>query len=167
MDSIFSGNQPDLHQLQAGVSQRAAEHFREKAKSRTEAGIPDEAEWKSRSYPLMEVQKKYLEEMEREKGKLSARLAQLIEFPLSADSGRLCDAVNRMLQNRPAYGTIFFRDENGVPRQKYDAGQLPQVCVEKMTEEAFSRIKDRFDWLYFLYGHEKSASRIVLCQSIL
>ena len=160
MNSIFSGNQPDLHQLQAGVSQRVAEHFREKVKSRTESGIPDEAEWKSRSYPLMEVQKKYLEEMEREKGKLSARLAQLVEFPLSADSGRLCDAVNRMLQNRPAYGTIFFRDENGVPRQKYDAGQLPYVRVEKMTEEEFSRIKDGLVKPFVPYGKSLGFARV-------
>ncbi len=142
MDSTKSSHQPGLNLLQEGISERIAEHFREKTKNRTGTGNLAEAEWKSRSYPLMEIQKKYLKEMEREEGKLSARLAQLIEFPLSADSARICDAVQKMIQNRPAFGTVFFRDENGVVRQRYDATQLPEVRVERMREEEFSHIKD-------------------------
>ena len=160
MDSNHSSHQPELDLLQAGISERIAEHFREKRKNRTQTGNMAEAEWKSRSYPLMEIQKKYLKEMQREEGKLSARLAQLIEFPLSSDSGRICDAVQQMIRNRPAFGTIIFRDENGVPRQRYDAGQLPEVHVEKMTEEEFSRIKDGLLKPFVPYGRSFGFARV-------
>lgn len=160
MNGIHSDAQPDRDLLHEGLSDRIAEHFREKVKNRIEAGKMDEAEWKNRSYPLMEIQKKYLKEMKREEGKISARLAQLIEFPLSADSGRLCDAIQKMIQNRPAYGMIFFRDESGTPRQRYDAGQLPEVHVEKMTEEEFSLIKDELLKPFVPYGRSFGFARV-------
>lgn len=115
---------------------------------------------RGRSYPLTGIQKKYLKEMEREEGKLSALLAQLIEFPLSDTSGRVCDAVNQMIQNRPAFGTIFFRDERGVPRQRYDGRKLPHAVVEKMTEEEFSRIREGLLKPFVPYGESLGFARV-------
>ena len=158
MKSMYSAGPSANEMIRERLEKRIAE-FNLK-KDGWEKEKPDEAGWENRSYPLTEIQKKYLKEMEREEGKLSALVAQMIEFPLSATSVRVCDAVNRMIQNRPAFGTIFFRDENGVPRQKYDARQLPQAFVEKMTEEEFSRVKDELLKPFVPYGKSLGFVRV-------
>ena len=123
------------------TAENIAKLYLENEKNSLSKDIVDDAVLKEGSYDLTEIQKKYLEEMLREEGKLGAVLARLIEFPLSADSRKLCDAVNKMLQNRPVFGTVFFCDDDGVVKQKYDRSKLPEVSVEKMTEAQFDKIK--------------------------
>lgn len=92
-------------------------------------------------FDLLGVEKKYVEEMLREKGKLGANLSRLISFPLTFDAVKLADAINKMIKNRPIWGTVYYYDENGDLKQRYDETKLPHVEVEKMTDLEFDRIK--------------------------
>lgn len=123
------------------TAQKIALLYLENEKNSLSQAGTDDAVFRQNSYPLTEVQKKYLDEMLREEGKLGAVLARLFSFPVFADARKICDSVNQMINNRPEFGTVFFRDENGLVKQKYCEDKLPRVSVEKMSEAEFDRIK--------------------------
>ena len=100
-----------------------------------------ELESRKKAFPLSGVEKKYVEEIVQEKGKLGANISRLVAFPPEADSERICAAVNKMLRNRPIWGTVYYYDEHNDLRQKFDASFLPTVIVEKMAQSQFDSIK--------------------------
>ena len=75
----------------------------------------------------------------------------LARFDMDVDAERLCGAVNRMLQNRPALSMKFFFDEDNELKQQYDPALTPHVRVRDIlpeTEDALSDVLVRpFDRL--------------------
>lgn len=100
-----------------------------------------EAEARKGSYPLFGVEKKYVEEIISEGGKLGANISRLISFPLALNAEKICAAMNQMLHHRPVWGTYYYYDEQNHLMQRYDEALIPTVRVEKMTEAEFDSIK--------------------------
>ena len=75
----------------------------------------------------------------------------LARFDMDVDAERLCSAVNRMLQNRPALSMKFFFDEDNELKRQYDPALTPHVRVRDIlpeTEDALSDVLVRpFDRL--------------------
>ena len=66
----------------------------------------------------------------------------LARFGEDVDAQRLCDAVNRALQNHPALSVAFFFDENSDLKQKYIPGLLPEVKVRDVLPETEDSLWD-------------------------
>lgn len=67
----------------------------------------------------------------------------LIHFdPERIDAQRLCDAVNKALQNHPALSSAFRFNENYELVQEYIPGLLPEVKVKEIREETADMLPD-------------------------
>ncbi|WP_026670219.1 non-ribosomal peptide synthetase [Butyrivibrio sp. AE3006] len=67
----------------------------------------------------------------------------LVRFDERIDADRLCDAVNRAIDNHPGLSVKFYFDENSELRQKYEPGLVPKVVVKDImpsTEESLSQV---------------------------
>ena len=67
----------------------------------------------------------------------------LVRFGEEIDAQRLCDAVNKAIENHPALSVKFFYDENCELKQKYEPGLVKKVSVKEIlpsTEEALPHI---------------------------
>ncbi len=62
-------------------------------------------------------------------------------FP-DADAEKLCDAVNKALQNHPGLSVAFFFDENNELKQQYRPGLLPEVKVRDIRPETEDALAD-------------------------
>lgn len=131
-DDLFKGRTP----------KGTAELYKEnEANSRGASWTDTEIDARKAVYELTGVEMKYVEEMLREKGKIGANLSRLVSFPTTLGAEKIADAMNKMINNRPIWGTVFFYDENNNLKQKYDESKLPKVEVEKMSEAEFDSIK--------------------------
>ena len=133
-DDLFKGRTP----------RKIARLYLENAKKAKEDpadSMRKELQNRCRSYELLGVEEKYVEEMLREEGRLGANVSRLVSFPLILDVQKICNAVNKMLHNRPIWGTVFYYDEEGRLRQKFDESRIPDVTVEKLSQEEFDAKK--------------------------
>ena len=60
--------------------------------------------------------------------------------PKEVDADRLCDAVNKALQNHPALSTMFRFDENFELEQVYVPGLLPEVEIQDIHQKSTKRL---------------------------
>ena len=68
-------------------------------------------------------------------------LPRLYRFPADTDAGRLCDAVNKALKNRPALYTVFEFNKECSLVQRTAPEKALQLSVEKISEAEFGRMK--------------------------
>lgn len=66
----------------------------------------------------------------------------LLRFGKEVDAERLCDAVNRALENHPALSVAFFFDEDNNLKQQYRPGLLPEVKVRDILPETEDALED-------------------------
>ncbi len=67
----------------------------------------------------------------------------LVSFdPAEVDADRLCEAVNKALQNHPALSTAFRFNENNELVQQYVPGLLPKVRVKAIRTETEEMLPD-------------------------
>jgi hypothetical protein len=60
--------------------------------------------------------------------------------PKEVDGDRLCDAVNKALQNHPALSTMFRFDEDFELEQVYVPGLLPKVEIQDIHQNSTKRL---------------------------
>ena len=68
---------------------------------------------------------------------ISWNLPRLYRFPADMDAQRLCDAVNRAIENRPALYTIFEFNEECTLVQRIAPEKKLRLSVRKMSEAQF------------------------------
>lgn len=66
----------------------------------------------------------------------------LVHFGKEVDADRLCDAVNRALENHPGLSVAFFFDDNNDLKQKYVPELLPKVKVRDIRPETEDALGD-------------------------
>ena len=66
----------------------------------------------------------------------------LVRFDLSVDAEKLCEAVNRMLKNRPALSMKFFFDEDFEVKQQFDESLIPEVKVKDILPTTEDNLAD-------------------------
>ncbi len=67
----------------------------------------------------------------------------LVHFdPENVDAQRLCDAVNKALQNHPALSSAFRFNEDFELVQEYIPGLLPELKVQEITEKTAEMLSD-------------------------
>ncbi|MCR4612077.1 MAG: hypothetical protein K5644_09290, partial [Lachnospiraceae bacterium] len=120
-----------------------------------------EMDSRKKEFELTGVQKSYVEEMLREEGKLSADISRLIELPLAIGAEKICAGMNMMVRNRPIWGTVFFKNDEGKLMQKFDESKVPTVQVEKMTQEEFEKIKHDLVPVYEPFDNILGSARVI------
>ena len=79
-------------------------------------------------------------------------LPRLYRFPADMDAQRLCDAVNKAIENRPALYTIFeFNDECSLV-QRIAPEKMLKLSVEKMSEAEFKMRSEDLEQPFRMIG---------------
>ncbi len=66
----------------------------------------------------------------------------LLRFELSIDAEKLCDAVNKAINNHPALSSAFFFNDDNDLVQQYMPGLLPEVKVKDISDKAAVMLPD-------------------------
>ena len=71
----------------------------------------------------------------------------LAQFGFDVDPERLCDAVNKALDNHPGLSVAFFFDDNNELKQQYRPGLLPEVKVRDILPQTEDALPANFERL--------------------
>lgn len=66
----------------------------------------------------------------------------LLRFELSVDADKLCNAVNKAINNHPALSSAFFFNDDNDLVQQYMPGLLPEVKVKDISDKAAEMLPD-------------------------
>ena len=105
----------------------------------------DEVEAKARLVPhdLSPLQMQMIDnQLFRPGSTMWSNMHILARFGKEVDPERLCDAVNKALENHPALSVAFCFDENSELKQKYVPGLLPEVKVRDILPETEDALYD-------------------------
>ena len=114
---------------------------REKGENREDPALTEERE-REKDHPLTPNQISIFDYCIFSAHTTMWNLPRLYRFPGDTDAGRLCQAFNQALANRPALYTIFEFNEECSLVQRIAEDKILKISVEKVTEEEFDRIKD-------------------------
>ena len=104
---------------------------------RTHKTSIDEREDEARkiSHSLTPLQKQMIDvQLFRPGATMWSNMHFLTRFDLSVDAERLCNALNKALQNHPALSTAFFFNDDNELVQQYIPGLLPEKKVHEISE---------------------------------
>ena len=83
---------------------------------------------------------------------ISWNLPRLYHFPADMDAQRLCDAVNKAIENRPALYTVFEFNEECTLVQRIAPEKMLKLSVQKMSEEEFKALSDDLEQPFRMIG---------------